>query len=735
MTLPFRALGRRAPEGSFGILIYHRVCPTVNRWYPPTYHVVPEVFEHQLRWLLNQGYQAWPLQKLIAFHREKTPIPSKVFAVTFDDGYENNYTFAYPILKRLHIPATIFLATEFIDTARPFPFDNWSLDARHEKFPDAWKALNWEQCREMQESGLIEFGCHTHTHQDFRNDPAGLCDDIRKSMACLKERLNIEQPTFAFPYGTPDEGFSDVELAEAVKESGCKCALQVGNSIVHDTDDLFHWPRFDVASRDTGRSLAAKLDGWSQWARGWWRKVRTLPRSARSDSTVPSHSAGTSSNPALTWKQSLHRFLSNRSSMALIDQGIISGTSFITSLVVGRLVGKEGLGVLFITLGIFTFLQLVTDQLVHVPFLVRSPHFEASRIKKLIGSSLVHAGVITVIGVAILMVCALISYEQTTSPPTLPLAFGLLALLLPGMMLREFMHSMLHNQLRQAEAVRLDLAVATLQIGLLVLLIGVGQLTIAHTLLVLGGSAAVMALWRLPKFLGEVEIAFPLPAQDFTRNWEVGKWTLGSYLIGSSAPTVLPWFLAYFHGAESTGLLAACLTLFGIAQTFLRGVGKYMAPQMAVAFAKGGRESLVESIKHFTVFVTATITLIAITLAVGGEYLIQVAFGKDYSGVAPIMWLLAIGCWMQTFDVVAGNSLLAITRSDRNFHADCARFAATLVFAAWCIPQWGAWGVALSLVVGMLSGLLFRGWMLWIAIRDLPGRMDASDVPSCASLP
>ena len=53
-------------------------------------------------------------------------IPSNVFAVTFDDGYENNYLNALPILRELNVPATIFVATKYLDTDRPFPFDDWS---------------------------------------------------------------------------------------------------------------------------------------------------------------------------------------------------------------------------------------------------------------------------------------------------------------------------------------------------------------------------------------------------------------------------------------------------------------------------------------------------------------------------------------------------------------------------------------------------------------------------------
>ena len=91
----------------------------------PTNNVTPERFRYQLGGLLKGGFQCWPLIKLVAAHEEKRTVRANVFAITFDDGYENNYVHAWPILRELNIPGTIFLATKYIGTNQPFPFDDW----------------------------------------------------------------------------------------------------------------------------------------------------------------------------------------------------------------------------------------------------------------------------------------------------------------------------------------------------------------------------------------------------------------------------------------------------------------------------------------------------------------------------------------------------------------------------------------------------------------------------------
>lgn len=108
---------------AFGILMYHRVTDTIPGVAEPTWNVSPARFEQQLAGLLQRGFEAWPLRELLAQHREGRPIPRKAFAITFDDAYENVYLHAFPILRQLELPATVFLATAYLDSPDPFPSD------------------------------------------------------------------------------------------------------------------------------------------------------------------------------------------------------------------------------------------------------------------------------------------------------------------------------------------------------------------------------------------------------------------------------------------------------------------------------------------------------------------------------------------------------------------------------------------------------------------------------------
>lgn len=264
--------GPRVPE-AFGILMYHRIAPEAPGLPKPTWNVPPERFRAQLAGLLRRGYEAWPLRKVLDWHQYQRPVPRNAFVVTFDDGYDNVFRNAWPVLRELRVPATVFLATAYLNSEQPFPCDDWSLAGSHDVPPSSWRPLTTGQCRAMAADGLIELGTHTHTHADFRNRPQALVDDLRTSLDVLRDKFGLTDATFAFPYGTKHLGFSGPELSSAAREAGVLCSLTTEDELVMPGGDPFDWGRFTAEDTDTAATLSAKLDGWYTAARSLWRRI------------------------------------------------------------------------------------------------------------------------------------------------------------------------------------------------------------------------------------------------------------------------------------------------------------------------------------------------------------------------------------------------------------------------------------------------------------------------------
>gem|GEM_PF-415857 len=285
---------------AFGILMYHRIAREPARAPRPTINVTPERFRAQLRGLLDRGFRFRPLRSVLDDARNGRIIPPRDVVVTFDDGFENVYRDAVPVLRELAIPATIFVATAFLDSDEPYPFDHWGLAHRHRVPPESYRPMRLPQCLELNDDPLIELAAHTHTHQDFRGRPDAFEYDLRVCLAFLKNRFGIENPTFAFPYGSFHLGFVDGELIAAAKRTDVACGLTTESGLVFPGEDPFRWGRINVFPWDSGRTLTAKLNGWYTWApRLQHRLIHAARRLARqADSINTSRATRGGASPA-----------------------------------------------------------------------------------------------------------------------------------------------------------------------------------------------------------------------------------------------------------------------------------------------------------------------------------------------------------------------------------------------------------------------------------------------------
>jgi peptidoglycan/xylan/chitin deacetylase (PgdA/CDA1 family) len=261
-------VGSRAGD-RLGILAYHRVAPWTAGQSVPTWNVTPRRFRAQLEGLLRRGYRPWPLRRVLEYSRDHRPIPRKTFVVTFDDGYENVHGRAWPILKQLGVPATVFLATAYLDSPEPFPFDDWQAAGSTHVPPESWRPLTTAQCGEMLQHGLIELGSHTHSHAIFRDRPEALANDLAMSLEVLHRRFGLTDATFAFPYGIVEPS-----LCAAARRAGVLCSLTTETALVEPGSDQFAWGRFGIDQGDSAGTIAARLDGWYSLARSAWQRVR-----------------------------------------------------------------------------------------------------------------------------------------------------------------------------------------------------------------------------------------------------------------------------------------------------------------------------------------------------------------------------------------------------------------------------------------------------------------------------
>ncbi len=258
----------------FQILVYHKVSPDRHPTYAP---VDPQTFEQQMSFL-SRCYNVMDLTELVELSA-KGAVPERAVAITFDDGYSDNYTYAFPILKKYGLKATIFLATDVIGTSnllwhdRVFDAFRFStrdraelhLDATLEKAKSLWgeartryveevetalrpqvpaetpRMLNWDQVREMHRSG-IAFGSHTVTHPILSCLPQEeLRKELMESRRQIVEQLNAPVVAFAYPNGRTAD-FTE-EAKTVLQECGYKYAVTTVRGFNLSSADPFELKR------------------------------------------------------------------------------------------------------------------------------------------------------------------------------------------------------------------------------------------------------------------------------------------------------------------------------------------------------------------------------------------------------------------------------------------------------------------------------------------------------------
>jgi len=173
----------RPPAAGVTILIYHRVGARTS----VSVDLPTALFDEQVGWLAEHAnvLTLTDAADLLAAGAPPTDTRPHV-VVTFDDGTADFVDEALPVLHRHQVPATYYLATDFVDRQRPFPDDG--------------QPMSWGAAAEAVASGLVDIGSHTHTHALLdRIDPAEAVAELDRSIASVEDHLGVTPLHFAYP--------------------------------------------------------------------------------------------------------------------------------------------------------------------------------------------------------------------------------------------------------------------------------------------------------------------------------------------------------------------------------------------------------------------------------------------------------------------------------------------------------------------------------------------------------
>ena len=413
--------------------------------------------------------------------------------------------------------------------------------------------------------------------------------------------------------------------------------------------------------------------------------------------------------------------LLQKSALSVFDQAVVSGTSFLTSVILGRMCAVEELGIYYLALSIVYFVRGIQEQLVSAPYMIYCGRREGAALASFAGSSLVHQCVLLLTTCLILAVLAPLG----VLPGGLQAAIWLLVGAIPLLLIREYIRQLLFAHLEMRAAVALDVAVAILQLAGLSALSSLGALSLTTTLGVLAAAAGIPAAWWFLTKRHAMLVSLRAALADFLHNWTFARWALASQLLACTTPYVMPWVVALTHGEAQTGTLGACSTLVGLSNMFMMGLCNFLSPKAARAFASGGLTELQAVLRKTGLLFATSLGAICLVGFTFGEQIAIAVYGPQFHGTGWIIGVLSLSVLANSMGVTAGNGLWAMERPHANFVADLFSLCVVIVATISLVPMFGPLGAALATLCGTSSDAAVRLWILRRTMQELSARRAA----------
>jgi peptidoglycan/xylan/chitin deacetylase (PgdA/CDA1 family) len=201
------------------VIVYHSVRPSFPEETAEMkkFSTEPHILEQELAYLKNNNYHVISFREMLDYFDHGVPIPSQPVILTFDDGWKNQYLYAFPLLKKYGFTATFFVFTNAIG---------------HKNY------LSWNELREMSVAGMT-IGGHTKTHPYLTKiaDQETLANEVDGGKKTLEKHLGGTIETFAYPFG-----LSNKAVVQEVVNAGYRIGRTSSAGSIHAENNLLLLP-------------------------------------------------------------------------------------------------------------------------------------------------------------------------------------------------------------------------------------------------------------------------------------------------------------------------------------------------------------------------------------------------------------------------------------------------------------------------------------------------------------
>jgi O-antigen/teichoic acid export membrane protein len=394
----------------------------------------------------------------------------------------------------------------------------------------------------------------------------------------------------------------------------------------------------------------------------------------------------------------LHGHRSLRALLALADQAVVSGVSFLTMIVIGRTCGKIELGIYSLGMSLVVLAIAAQQSLISVAHTVYSVRLEGESGRQYNGAVAVQFVALSVL-VAVSLGCVALGCRFWMAGSETTRVFSVLLFVCPCILLREFARRFEFARFGMFRALILDAVIALLLVVILGLLAYSGGLSGTTGLLAVGGAcAAAGGLWYWVN-QSQFQLSGANLRAEFKRGWRFGRWVFGGQFTSGMLGVSIQWITAAMIGEAAVGVYSACMMLVLFANPIVLGLQNMLSPSIAKAMQDGGREQVRLVVAKSTAALTSIMIVYVFTISFLGDFFLVRLYDESFIGNRLTVALLGWGALASAIGDSSSHGLRAIERPEFNFLASVLALVAAVLTALVCIPKLGVAGAALGFAI------------------------------------
>lgn len=408
--------------------------------------------------------------------------------------------------------------------------------------------------------------------------------------------------------------------------------------------------------------------------------------------------------------------------LSLADQAIVSGTSFLTTLMIARYSNIGQLGVYAVGISILVSLVAFQDSLILQPYTIQQ-HSSHGTAAEHLGSSLA-LSILFSIGSVLVLTIAAMGFLKWAAHPELIVMTWAIAAIAPFALTREFARRVAFARLEISRALLLDSLVAVIQLSVLGWLGASGHMSALTACAALGvASAIALAIW-LVCVRTEIVVRARHVRIIFRQTWALGKWLFVGRITVQVQGYVTYWIAMLVSGASVTGLYAACMSIVNFINPALFALGNVLTAKLSLAWKRDGAPGLWQEAIRNTVLISTLMAAFCLAVIVGGSNVMHFLYhDPEYDGYGTTLTLLALSVSVGAVGTPASFGLATMGRPRAIVVVGIIGAIVSVVLVTILMMEWGLLGAAYGLLAGSVVGTVGR-WMAFSAL--IPPACDAA---------